>query len=491
MADGANMPPAVLAGPINIEAEQALLGALLFDNGSIERMGDLDSRHFAERVNGRIFDVAAHMIAAGGVADPTTVGARIADDPAFQDLGGLRYLADLVDYAPPATGVRDYANIIIDSAKRRDMVGLAGDIAARSSDLDLPARKHLEEIEGAVFALSENSAEAGGFQPFAKGARGAIEAAIAAHSRDGGLTGLSTGLIDLDRKLGGLHPSDLIIIAARPSMGKTALATNIGHVVAKLHRCETDADGVSKTVAGAVVGFFSLEMSEEQLCGRIIAKEAGVSGDRIRRGETSREEIARLHQAEARLHQMPLHIDATGGLPIGKLCARARRLHRHHGLGLLIIDYLQLVTTGGKGRSRVEEVTEITQALKALAKELNIPVIALSQLSRQVESRDDKHPQLSDLRESGSIEQDADVVAFIYREEYYKGRAEPRAGTPQHKDWEAEMDEVHGIAEVIVAKQRHGPIGTVRLHWDADLTAFGNLASEDRYPSHRNPYGDD
>ncbi len=310
--------------------------------------------------------------------------------------------------------------------------------------------------------------------------RGAVDMAAEAFNRDGGLAGLSTGLKDLDQKLGGLHKSDLLIIAGRPSMGKSSLALNIAYHVAKTYAWEPQPDGARKTVDGGVVAFFSLEMSAEQLAMRLVAEVSGVPSDRLRKGEIEASEFGRVRDAAIDIQGAPLYIDDTGGLSIGRLAARARRLQRQVGLDLIVVDYLQLVTTGELSRNdnRVQEVTQITQGLKALAKELSVPVIACAQLSRQVEQRDDKRPQLSDLRESGSIEQDADVVMFVFRESYYLSRSEPREGTPEHLTWQEEMDKVAHLAEVIIGKQRHGPIGVVRMHYNDDLTKFSDLARE-------------
>jgi replicative DNA helicase len=308
--------------------------------------------------------------------------------------------------------------------------------------------------------------------------------ASAAYQRDGGLSGLSTGLRDLDEKLGGLQSSDLIILAGRPAMGKTALATNIAYNVAKRFQAEYLADGSTVVKDGGLVAFFSLEMSSEQLATRIISGQAEVSSEYIRRGKISEDDFQQLVNVARELQSLPFYIDDTGGLTIAQISARARRLKRQRGLGLIVVDYLQLLAGSAKKASegRVQEVTEITVGLKALAKELGVPIIALSQLSRQVENRDDKRPQLADLRESGSIEQDADVVMFVYREEYYLGRAEPKAGTPEYVDWQDQMSKIHGVAEVIIGKQRHGPTGTVRLHFDGRFTRFQNLAQEEYLP---------
>ena len=304
-----------------------------------------------------------------------------------------------------------------------------------------------------------------------------------AYKRDGGLSGISTGLRDLDAKMGGLQHSDLIIIAGRPGMAKTSLASNIGYNIAKNYRGEMQADGSMKTMDGGIVGFFSLEMAAEQLATRIIGERTGIPSSTIRRGGITEADFEKIRDAAIEMQSLPFYIDETGGLSIAQLCARARRLKRQKGLDLLIIDYIQLLSgSSKKSDNRVQEVTEITTSLKALGKELQVPVIALSQLSRQVENRDDKRPQLSDLRESGSIEQDADVVLFLYREEYYLQNKEPRPGTPEHEKWQTEMDLAHGKAEVIIGKQRHGPTGSVGLHFEASITRFSDLAADGYLP---------
>ena len=475
--------------PANIEAEQALLGALLYDNAAFERIGDhLQARHFYEPFHARLFAAIETAVRKGQLAEPILLAEQFARDAAFAELGGVRYLADLVDRAPPAANAPDYARAVYDLALRRELIRIGGDIAASAAagDPDASAREQIEQAEQQLFNLAEAGGSNQGFQTFADALQGAVAMAAEAHSRDGGLAGLSTGLMDLDNKIGGLHPSDLVILAARPSMGKTSLACNIAFHAARHYAWEPQPDGSRKTVSGGVVAFFSLEMSAEQLAMRLLAEASGVSGDRLRKGEIDAMEFGRIRDAAMEIQDAPLFIDATGGITIAKLAARARRLKRMHGLDLLVVDYLQLIT-GGDSRSdnRVQEVSMITQSLKALAKELSVPIIALSQLSRQVENREDKKPQLSDLRESGSIEQDADMVMFIYRESYYLGRAEPRENTEEHFKWQEQMDQVRGMAEIIIGKQRHGPIGTVKVAFNEDLTKFGNLARDaSRYDPH-------
>lgn len=479
--------------PKNLEAEQGLLGCLLFDNAALERVPErLKADHFYEPLHQRLFAVITEAVGQGELAEPDLIQSRFVNDPAYAEFGGLGYLADLVDRAPPAPKAADYAREIYDLAVRRDLIRICQEVGHSALDTAVPAMAHVETAESALFSLAETGEQSKGVTPFADALHGALAQAEAAFRRGGKLTGLSTGLIDLDRKLGGLHPSDLDILAGRPSMGKTSLATNIAFNVAKAYRYAADPDAPNgrKTVDGGQVLFFSLEMSGEQLATRIVSDVANVSGDRIRKGETTEAEIKRMILAGEELRSIPLYIDATGSLPIAKLCARARRQHRRTGLDLIVVDYLQLIVADGKGQGRVQEISQITGALKGLAKELNVPILALSQLSRQVESRDDKRPMLSDLRESGSIEQDADCVMFVYREAYYLGRSEPKPGSPEHGVWSDDMSKVHGLAEVIIGKQRHGPIGTVPLAFDEATTRFGNLARERDEAHYRHPYGD-
>ncbi|HMO71557.1 MAG TPA: replicative DNA helicase [Paracoccaceae bacterium] len=473
--------PETEALPHSIEAEQQLLGAILTNNDVYDRIAALvRAEHFFEPTHRRIFEICAARIQKNALASPVTLKAFLEDDAGLKELGGPAYLARLAGAAISAFAARDYAQMIYDLAVRRELIGLGRDIAARAAQVaveDEP-REQITEAEQRLYKLGEQGVSERGFQSFLKAVTDAVNVANAAYQRDGGLAGLSTGLADLDRKLGGLHPSDLLILAGRPSMGKTSLATNIAFNIAKTHRRGRLPDGTEGSVEGGVVGFFSLEMSAEQLAARILSEAAEVPSEQIRRGDMTEAEFRRFVEAAKALEACPLYIDDTPALPIAQVAARARRLKRTHGLDVLFVDYLQLLRGGGRGSdNRVQEVSEITQGLKAIAKELNIPVVALSQLSRQVENREDKRPQLSDLRESGSIEQDADVVMFVFREEYYREREKPGDHDLEAMaKWQGVMEQVHGKAEVIIGKQRHGPIGVVELAFEGRFTRFSNLA---------------
>jgi replicative DNA helicase len=435
--------------------------------------------HFFEPVHARIFEISAARIQRNALASPVTLKPFLEDDEALKALGGAAYLARLAGAAVSSFAARDYAQMVADLALRRELMALGRDITARAALVDVASEpaEQIVEAEQRLYKLGETGSTRTGFQSFLSAVKEALTVANAAYQRDGGLAGLSTGLVDLDKKLGGLHKSDLLILAGRPSMGKTSLATNIAFNIAKAYRRGLRPDGTEGAVNGGVVGFFSLEMSSEQLAARILSEAAEVPSEQIRRGDMTEGEFRRFVEAAGALEACPLFIDDTPALPISQLAARARRLKRTHGLDVLIVDYLQLVRPATAKDSRVNEVSEITQGLKAIAKELDIPVVALSQLSRQVEAREDKRPQLSDLRESGSIEQDADVVMFVFREEYYKEREKPGDHElDKMAKWQEEMARLHGRAEVIIGKQRHGPIGTVGLSFEGRFTRFGNLA---------------
>jgi replicative DNA helicase len=463
--------------PHSIEAEQQLLGAILTDNDIFDRVASIiRAEHFYDPVHTRIFEIAAARIAKNNLASPVTLKAFMADDEGLQELGGAAYLARLAASAVSTFAVRDYAQMIYDLSVRRDLIRLGREISDKAAKVDVASepREQIVEAEQKLYKMAEQGNAESGFQSFLRAVTEAVNVANAAYQREGGLAGISTGLIDMDKKLGGLHPSDLLILAGRPSMGKTSLATNIAFNIAKAYKKGTRPDGSVGALDGGVVGFFSLEMSAEQLAGRILAEASEISSHKIRQGDMEEHEFRRFVEAAKELEACPLYIDDTPALPISQVAARSRRLKRTHGLDLIIVDYLQLLR--GTAENRVQEIAEISMGLKAIAKELNIPVIALSQLSRQVESREDKRPQLSDLRESGSIEQDADVVMFVFREEYYVEREKPSDDRlDEMVAWQERMSRLHGKAEVIIGKQRHGPIGTVELSFESQFTRFGNL----------------
>src|SRR5437588_5932916 len=478
--------PAYRSAPHNIEAEQALLGAILVNNDAFYRVSDfLEPKHFFEPLHQTIFETAGSLIRMGKVATPVTLKTFL---PAETDIGGMtigQYLARLAAEATTIINAQDYGRTIYELSLRRDLIRIGEDMVnvAYDAPVDFAPRAQIEDAERQLYELAESGRYDGGFQRFAQAMKVALDMAANAYQRDGKLSGIATGLRDLDAKMGGLQRSDLIIVAGRPGMGKTALATNIAYNIAEAHQAEVQADGTMKSVNGGIVGFFSCEMSAEQLATRILAEQTGIASSMIRRGGIKQDEFERIRDYTIKLEHLPLFVDETGGLSISQLTARARRLKRQQGLDVLVVDYIQLLQGSSKrSDNRVQEVTEITTSLKALAKELNVPVIALSQLSRQVENRDDKRPQLSDLRESGSIEQDADVVLFVFREEYYLSNKEPRPGTDDHTRWQTEMDAAHGKAEIIIGKQRNGPTGTVNLQFEASVTRFDNLAQDISVP---------
>jgi replicative DNA helicase len=473
--------------PHNLEAEQALLGAILVNNEACDRVtAFLAPDHFFEGVHARIFEAVSNLIRMGKLANPVTLKSHFENDATLKEIGGTAYLARLASSATTIINAEEYGRVIYELAQRRKLISIGTDIVNESFEtkVEESSRDLIERAEQSLYGMAETSKYGQGFHPFGRAVTEAIDMAANAYHRDGGLSGIATGLRDLDEKMGGLQSSDLIILAGRPAMGKSALATNIAYHIAKAYKAEHQTDGTVKVIDGGVAALFSLEMSSEQLATRIISEQSGIPSERIRRGKITHDEFDRLVEVSQELQSLPLYIDATGGLTIAQVAARSRRLKRQRGLGLIVVDYLQLLAGSSRraAEGRVQEVSEITVGLKALAKELNVPVIALSQLSRQVENRDDKRPQLADLRESGSIEQDADVVLFIYREEYYLARKEPRPNTTEHQEWQDQMDRVTGIAEVIIGKQRHGPTGIVELQFEAQLTKFQNLIRPDHLP---------
>lgn len=483
--------------PVNYEAEQALIGAILENNRAYERVGDfLQPDHFADPVHGRIFEACAKLIERGQQANAITLKNLFEQDEALTEVGGARYLADLQKSYVTIINASDYGRTIHDLHLRRELIALGEEVVndAFSQDLEISATDQIEGAEQRLYHLAEAGTTEGGLTPFKSAITAAVNMAEAAMKRDSHVAGVSTGFKDLDKLLGGLHQSDLVILAARPSMGKTALASNIAYNAAASKRREKAPDGSEREVS-EVVAFFSLEMSAEQLATRIIAEQAHVRSDAMRRGEIKPEQFDRIFETSRALHALPLFIDDTPALTIPALRTRARRLKRQQGLSMIVVDYLQLMQgpAGFRNENRVQEVSEITRGLKAVAKELNVPVIALSQLSRQTEQRDDKRPQLSDLRESGSIEQDADVVMFLYREEYYLAREKPSHRVSESSDkfnerqanYDERLEQARNKAEVIVAKQRHGPIGSIDLVFHGEFTQFNDLAEEDRLPDAR------
>jgi replicative DNA helicase len=457
-----------MVAPDSIEAEQALLGSILMNNSAFHRVAEtLHPGHFSNALHAKMFDTIGKLINGGQTANLFSLKTYFDNEPALKAAGGPSYLAKLAGESVHAVDAESFGRLIRETATRRRLIEIANEamVQAYKPEADRSPSEQIEAFERQLYELAMDHTE-GGFAPFAVGLTKSVTSAEGAHKREGALTGVSTGLRALDTILGGLHRSDLVILAARPSMGKTALATNIAVHAAQRYR--RDDDG--KTTDGASVGFFSLEMSSEQLATRIIADRAGVPSERVRRGQLTSVEFDRVIDASQALQTLPLYIDETPALSISALRTRARRLKRQHGLDLIIVDYLQLLDASAKRDSnRVQEISEISRGLKTLAKELDVPVLALSQLSRAVEQRQDKRPQLSDLRDSGSIEQDADVVMFVYREEYYIERG------PEAERYK--LADVAGKAEILVSKQRHGPTGIAHLRFDGAVTRFSDEPS--------------
>ena len=423
----------------------------------------------------------------GKIANPVTIKTFLPADEKVGDMTVAHYLARLAAEAVTVINAADYGRAIYDLATRRALITVGEDMVniAYDAPVDMAPQEQIEDAERRLFELAETGRYDGGFESFTDAVKTAVDMANAAYMRDGHLSGIATGMRDLDRRMGGLQPSDLIIIAGRPGMGKTSLATNIAFNIANAYEPAQQADGSFKAANGGVVGFFSLEMSSEQLATRIISEQTEIPSSKIRRGEITESDFEKLVACSQMMQKIPLFIDQTGGISIAQLAARARRLKRQRGLDVIVIDYIQLMqgSSAKASQNRVQEITEITTGLKALAKELGVPIIALSQLSRQVESRDDKRPQLSDLRESGSIEQDADVVLFVYPRGILpqeQGAASP--ARDEYMKWETDMNEARGKAEVIIAKQRHGPTGTVGLGFQGEFTRFFDLAEDSHLP---------
>ena len=472
--------------PHNIDAERQLLGAILVNNEAWYRVADfLQERHFFLVPHQGIYEKISQLIRGGHIASPVTLKTCFKPDEEIAGKTPDQYLVRLTLDATTIINVDDYGRIIHDLALRRGLIGIGETITgtAYDSPVSLTALDQIEAGEKSLYELAEAGSVKSEAMNFGQALTQTLEMAAAAYNRQGKLSGIATGLKSLDQRMGGMQPSDLIIVASRPGMGKTSLATNIAFSVASAHKSETSESGERVTIDGGVVGFFSLEMSAEQLTTRIISERTEIASSRIRRGTISNADYDTLTEKVRELQDIPLYIDETGGLSIAQLAVRARRLKRRRGLDLLVVDYVQLLTTTQRQQgNRVQEITEITARLKSLAKELNVPILALSQLSRQVETREDKRPQLSDLRESGSIEQDADVVLFVYREEYYLQGRSPPENTEEFFKWQKDMERVTNRAEILIAKQRHGPTGSVDLVFQAEFTRFSDYADNAYYP---------
>ncbi|MCW2351396.1 replicative DNA helicase [Sphingobium sp. B1D7B] len=469
--------------PRNVEAEAALIGALMIDNRIVEDVQmELRAEHFFEPLHGRIYEAILKLVDRNMVANPVTLKPLLESDPALKELGGPAYLAQLTGSGAAVIGARDFARQVYDLALLRELVGVGRELVDKALDTSdaIDPKGQIEQAELALYAVAEQGGDTGSMKTFAQATRLAVGMAEKALNSGGHVSGITSGLDGLNNRTGGLHPSDLIIVAGRPGMGKSSLATNIAYNAASRWMRDM-ADGIppEKSI-GAPVAIFNLEMSADQLATRILAEQSGISGEKLRMGRINHSEFQNLVRASRELQDLPLFIDDTAGLTIAAMRTRARRLKRRHNIGMIVVDYLQLLQGSGKtGDSRVNEISEISRGLKTLAKELMVPVIALSQLSRAVESREDKRPQLSDLRESGSIEQDADMVWFLYREDYYEMSKEPKIEDEgAYAAWREKMDRITGHSELIVAKQRHGATGKVRLYFDSKITRFTDLADD-------------
>ena len=453
--------------PSNIEAEQALIGSILVNNDIIDEISNIvDHKNFYDPLHSKIYNLIENLHNKGMIANPITLKNSFENDAALSEIGGTEYLVKLTRFSSSVKQSIDYAKIVHEKFVKRELVQISETLSDEAVDetIDKTGENIIQDTEKSLFDLAERGTFHQSFLKFNQALDQTIEMATNAMKSESGIVGVPTGLNDLDERLGGLHRSDLVIIAGRPSMGKTALATNIGYYAAK----KILDDNKKSSIA-----FFSLEMSSEQLSTRILSEQSRIKSNDIRRGKVTEEEFNRLIETSRNIHDLPLYIDETPAITISTLSNRARRIKRLFGLDLIIVDYIQLMTTSSKRYDgRVQEISEITQGLKALAKELSVPVLALSQLSRAVEQRDDKKPQLSDLRESGSIEQDADVVMFVFREEYYLERKEPKLGTIEHGEWQAKMNEIIGSADIIIGKQRHGPTGNIQVEFEGIYTKF-------------------
>ena len=453
--------------PSNIEAEQTLIGSVLVNNDIIDEIANIvNQKEFYDPLHSKIYQQIEKLHNKGMIANPITLKSVFENESSLSEVGGTEYLVKLTRFSSSVRQCIDYAKIIHEKFVKRELIKISENLSDESMDesLELSGDEIIQNTEKLLFDLAERGTFNQSFSQFGKALDQTLEMATNAMKNDQGIVGIPTGLTDLDERLGGLHKSDLVIIAGRPSMGKTALATNIA-----FHAAKKNSDDNKKSV----VAFFSLEMSSEQLSTRIVSEQSKIKSNDIRRGKITEDEMNRLIETSRSIHELPMLIDETPAITISTLSNRARRIKRLFGLDLIVVDYIQLMSAGSRRYDgRVQEISEITQGLKALAKELNVPVLALSQLSRAAEQRDDKRPQLSDLRESGSIEQDADVVMFVYREEYYLERKEPKLGSIEHAEWQSKMNEILGSADIIIGKQRHGPTGNVKVEFEAIYTKF-------------------
>ena len=459
--------------PSNLEAEQALIGSVLVNNEILDEISNIvNSGKFFDPIHKKIYEVIENLNNKGMIANPITLKNYFENDSGLTEVGGVDYLVKLTRFSSSTRQAVDYAKLVHEMYVKRELIFISENITEQSHDdeLDKSGENIIEDAEQSLYQLAERGNFSQSYIKFKEALDQTIEMATQAMKSDQGIVGVPTGLTDLDEKLGGLHKSDLVIIAGRPSMGKTALATNIAYYAAKkIH------DNNEKTS----VAFFSLEMSSEQLSTRILSEQARIQSNDIRRGKATEEELNRYIETSRDIYELPLYIDETPAITISALSNRARRLKRLFGLNLIVVDYIQLMRTSTKRNDgRVQEISEITQGLKALAKELSVPVLALSQLSRAVEQRDDKIPQLSDLRESGSIEQDADVVMFVYREQYYLEKKQPKLGSIEHAEWQSKMNDINGLADIIIGKQRHGPTGNIQVEFEGMYTKFKDLAKK-------------
>ncbi len=452
--------------PQNLEAEQTVLGSVLISNEIYDEIPDINEESFFNPVNKKIYKIINDLMSKGLLANPITLKNFFSNEDELSDIGGSEYLVKLTKFSTSKLQIKYYANLLHDLKIRRSLIDISRETLdeALNKNSEINAEQIIESAEKKLFDIAERGKFNKSYIEFKEALVETIAMASSAYKNEEGIVGVPTGLRDLDNMLGGLHKSDLVIIAGRPSMGKTALATNIAFNAAKR---------ILEKQKKSSITFFSLEMSSEQLSTRILSEQSRITSSNIRRGKINQDEFEKFIETSKNLENLPLFIDDTPAITISTLSNRARRIKRLHGLDLIIVDYIQLMKSGNyRNEGRVQEVAEITQGLKAIAKELNVPVLALSQLSRAVEQRDDKKPQLSDLRESGSIEQDADVVGFVFREEYYLEKLEPRAGTAEHVEWQEKMSLIHGQAELIIGKQRHGPTGIVRLEFESAFTKF-------------------